>query len=112
MIFPQICNDTFELRREIDSLRSHLKSERDARSKLEEELRQMSNRLVAKPLSKWHEDLGPALWWRFPIQEPPYSGTPLDTHWPGYHTHWTPIPMPEAGEDEELEGEWSADGRR
>lgn len=48
----------------------------------------------ARPLDEWHEDIGNALWWTFPITEPPYSGTPLDTEWPGYHTHWTPIPLP------------------
>jgi hypothetical protein len=68
----------------------------------------------AKPLSEWHEDIGPVLWWRFPVQEPPYVGTPLDAGravevtihdavrdykytehiggWPGHHTHWTPLP--------------------
>lgn len=57
----------------------------------------------ARPLSEWHEDHGPALWWHFPIVEPPYVGTPLDDDWPvdyldskevDYCTHWTPIPMP------------------
>jgi hypothetical protein len=47
-----------------------------------------------RPLAEWHEDLGPMLWWFFPIEEPPYVGGPLDTDWPGYHTHWTPIPVP------------------
>lgn len=77
-----------------------------------------------RPLSTWHEDIGPVLWWRFPIDEPPYIGTPLDgglsveirtqlphlPHeamaeprdltrifvggWPGYHTHWTPLIIP------------------
>lgn len=46
----------------------------------------------ARPLDDWHEDDGPALWWRFPVNEPPYAGTPLDSDWPGYHTHWTPLP--------------------
>jgi hypothetical protein len=46
------------------------------------------------PLEQWHEDLGPALWWKFPIEEPPYCGTPLDDDWPGYHTHWTPVALP------------------
>ncbi len=50
---------------------------------------------VARPISEWHEDSGSALWWRFPIEEPPYSGTPLDSDWPGYHTHWTPIVCPD-----------------
>jgi hypothetical protein len=72
-------------------------------------------------LSEWHEDFGPVLWWRFPVNEPPYVGTPLDCGytvqvdiavrtytkaakrtvttdvggWPGYHTHWTAIELPE-----------------
>ena len=69
-----------------------------------------------RPLSEWHEDIGDVLWWSFPIQEPPYIGTPFDLGqtvevsmhdfngkhighmnaevggWPGYHTHWTPLP--------------------
>lgn len=48
----------------------------------------------ARPLEEWHEDLGNQLWWKFPIDEPPYCGHPRDTDWPGYHTHWTPIPLP------------------
>lgn len=71
---------------------------------------------IARPLREWHEDIGPVLWWRFPVDEPPYVGTPLDLGqtvvaelkawgsssqasllvggWPGYHTHWTRIPVP------------------
>lgn len=47
----------------------------------------------------WHEDYGSVLWWRFPVQEPPYSGSPLDEDWPGYHTHWTlcRAPLPPEG---------------
>ncbi len=48
----------------------------------------------AKPRSWYHEDFGPVLWWRFPINEPPYVGTPHDDDWPGYHTHWTLIDVP------------------
>ena len=72
--------------------------------------------LKARPLAEWHEDIGDVLWWRFPIDEAPYVGSPLDlgqtvevtlrSHsagktmramvggWPGYHTHWTPIITP------------------
>lgn len=69
----------------------------------------------ARPLSEWHDDMGPVLWWSFPIEEEPYVGTPNDLGrsaeiefrisceepklfkfdvggWPGYHTHWTPLP--------------------
>jgi hypothetical protein len=47
---------------------------------------------VAIPAEQYHEDDGPVLWWRFPVVEPPYSGTPNDCDWPGYHTHFTPLP--------------------
>lgn len=85
--------------------------------------------LTPRPIEEWHEDLGPQLWWTFPLREAPYLGSPLDcgqtvevvvryykrgavyekTHrhmvgeWPGYHTHFTPIPhiTPPAAEAEE-----------
>ena len=49
----------------------------------------------ARPLEEWGEDYGDVLWWNFPIEEPPYVGSPLDEKWPAYHTHWTPIVMPQ-----------------
>ena len=70
-----------------------------------------------RPIDEYHEDMGSVLWWKFPITEPPYVGSPLDcgfvveaelrTHhnssatkllvggWPGYHTHFTPIQIPD-----------------
>ena len=50
--------------------------------------------LCARPADEWHEDLGPAIWWSFPIEEPPFCGTPNDSDWPGGYTHWSPIPIP------------------
>ncbi|MEF2553223.1 hypothetical protein VQ042_17980 [Aurantimonas sp. A2-1-M11] len=74
-----------------------------------------------KPLDDWHEDLGDVLWWCWRdgewLGEAPYVGSPLDCGltvecitqaengdtpaarfnvggWPGYHTHWSPIPLP------------------
>ena len=47
-----------------------------------------------RPLSSWHDDDGAVLWWRIPVDEPPYCGTPGDSDWPGYQTHWTPLPAP------------------
>ena len=54
----------------------------------------------ARPLEEWSEDCGDVLWWKFPIEEPPYVGSPLDANWTAYHTHWTPImiPQPPKGE--------------
>jgi hypothetical protein len=70
-----------------------------------------------RPIWEYREDMGDVLWWKFPIDEPPYVGSPLDlgetieieirdlTHtstlrrtvggWPGHHTHFTPIPIPD-----------------
>ncbi|KAF1303688.1 hypothetical protein [Enterococcus sp. JM9B] len=42
----------------------------------------------------WSEDVGDCLWWNFPVEEPPYCGTPLDEHFPKYKTHFTTIDMP------------------
>ena len=55
----------------------------------------------AQPLVEWCEDIGCVLWWKFPVDEPPYCGSPLDTDWPGYHTHWTSLimPLPPKGEE-------------
>ena len=47
---------------------------------------------VAIPGEKYHEDMGPVTWWRLPVDEPPWVGTPNDSDWPGYHTHFTPAP--------------------
>jgi hypothetical protein len=75
---------------------------------------------TARPIDEYHDDMGPVLWWKFPITEEPYVGSPGDTGyvveaetvlssftqirknvqrimvggWPGYHTHWTPIVIP------------------
>lgn len=46
----------------------------------------------AKPKSEWHEDMGPVLWWAFPISEAPWAGSPGDSDWSDYYTHWTPLP--------------------
>ncbi|WP_317386575.1 hypothetical protein [Tritonibacter scottomollicae] len=76
---------------------------------------------VPRPLNEWHEDHGDVVWWCWGwdgerwLDETPYVGSPLDTGqtvevhtdrekgeapaarifvggWPGYHTHWTPLP--------------------
>ena len=46
----------------------------------------------AWPLDWYHEDMGPVLWHRFPIEEAPWCGRPHDSDWPGYHTHFQMLP--------------------
>lgn len=43
---------------------------------------------IARPLSEYHEDMGCALWFKYPIDEPPYVGDPNCCNWPGYHTYF------------------------
>ncbi len=57
-------------------------------------------RRTARAIDEWHEVDGAVLWWRFPINEPPYAGTPLDDSFPDYVTHWTRIPIPAQTSDE------------
>lgn len=45
----------------------------------------------ARPIDEYHEDLGNVLWWRFPIEEPPYCGSTLDCGFPDDVTHFTPL---------------------
>lgn len=71
---------------------------------------EVANLMYPRTLAEWHEDMGPKLWWTFPIEEPPYCGSPLDEDWPGfpawfgapdatiapypaYLTHFTDIPV-------------------
>ena len=46
----------------------------------------------ARHIRHWHEDLGDVVWWKFPVVESPFVGSPLGSDWPGYHTHFTPLP--------------------
>ena len=59
-------------------------------------------KVIAHLAEKWHEDIGPVLWWDFPVEEPPYCGTPLDDDFPNYKTHFTMIDMPNEVEEEQL----------
>lgn len=38
----------------------------------------MSGPVKPRPAHEWHEDIGNVLWWLWPIEQPPYVGTPLD----------------------------------
>lgn len=51
-------------------------------------------KVIAHLAEHWDEDTGDVLWWNFPVEEPPYCGTPLDEHFPEYKTHFTTIDMP------------------
>jgi hypothetical protein len=46
-----------------------------------------------RPESEYTEDMGAVLWWTLPVEEPPYCGTPSDSGFHGYLTHFTPLPV-------------------
>lgn len=58
------------------------------------ELEAVTSPVAARPRAEWHEDMGPKLWWRFPVEEPPFAGTPLDEDFPEAFTHFTEIEVP------------------
>jgi hypothetical protein len=66
----------------------------------------MSN-TFARSLNEWKEEFGSVLWWKFPIKEAPYVGSPLDEDFPEYVTHWTRIEVPE---DPNIQKDWGCDG--
>jgi hypothetical protein len=51
--------------------------------------------IVLSPRSDWCEKFGAVLWWKFPVVELPYLGSPLDEDFPEYVTHWTFILLPD-----------------
>ena len=56
----------------------------------------------ARHIDEYHEDMGPVLWWRDPIEEPPYVGTPHDDCFDETYEWWTPIDIPDMPEKNEL----------
>lgn len=61
-----------------------------------------TQKVKARLAKHWDEDLGDCLWWDFPVEEPPYCGTPLDDDFPKYKTHFTELHIPDEVEEEPL----------
>ena len=59
-----------------------------------------TQKVKARLAKHWDEDLGDCLWWDFPVEEPPYCGTPLDDDFPKYKTHFTELHIPDEVEEE------------
>lgn len=60
---------------------------------LADELAAARAALRPRPEIEWHEDMGDVLWFHFPIQEPPWVGTPLTNTWvEDWYTHFLPLP--------------------
>ena len=78
--------------RRMTDLQAKREAERRRRIEAEARLSNLETSLMPIPADEWHEDHGTALWWRLPVMEPPYVGSPLDCDWtPDYYTHWTPL---------------------
>ncbi|BBM18356.1 hypothetical protein G15_2021 [Enterococcus avium] len=61
---------------------------------------ELASPVKAKLAKHWNEDLGDCLWWNYPIEEPPYCGTPLDDDFPKYKTHFTELRIPDEVEEQ------------
>lgn len=59
----------------------------------------LGNSNEPRPIEEWGEDYGDCLWWSFPIEEPPYCGTPLDCNFPNHVTHFTRLILPMKSEN-------------
>lgn len=58
-------------------------------------LGELEDSLEPIPADEWHEDDGDVIWWKFPIEEPPYIGSPLYEKFPlDYYTHFTRLLLP------------------
>lgn len=86
-MFEERTNNATAMKDLIDDVVEHIYQERQRRER--------ATGVRVKPREEWHEDMGPVLWWSFPVEEPPYAGTPLDDDFPEYMTYWTPIVQPE-----------------
>lgn len=95
---PELLRELRETRQEIA-----LKTERIAR---QDQLRQFSSagervmfvdtNAQVHARDEWREEDGDVLWWKFPVDEPPHVGSPLDYEFPDYFTHWTRVIVPRA----------------
>lgn len=71
----------------------------DAKAQLARVVGALNELQNPRPLDEYHDDYGSVLWWKLPVDEPPYVGAPGDSDWPGYHTHWTKCPQLNETED-------------
>lgn len=69
----------------------------EALQQLERIRNQLDALLSLRPLSELHEDDGPVLLWRVPVDEPPIVCSALDREFEchleqKWFTHWSPLP--------------------
>ena len=76
----------------LPGLRSRVETLAAHRIAAEKRQIEREEQIEARPLDEYHEDYGFVTWWKFPVDEPSWIGSPTCSDWPGYHTHWTPHP--------------------
>lgn len=78
------CHKTPEqmMQAEIDTLRERrddlLRANNAFEARAREAERAAKAMTTLRPASEYHEDMGDVLWWKLPITEPPYVGSPND----------------------------------
>jgi len=83
-------------KRKASALRKKIEKLNDELAVLEMVLNNEDDEGYVEPIPKsdWKDLYGAVLWWRFPIIEPPYVGTPLDDDFPEHVTHFTRLQVP------------------
>lgn len=87
IIFEELKSQLTALQSELDEVITEGNGMKEALKRVNKELEQVKkerDNVIAyyetfHPIEEWREDYGCVLWWRFPIEEPPYCGTPNDT---------------------------------
>ena len=73
--------------------------------KIVEKLREIDLKVIEciqyKELDEWSEDDGSCLWWKLPVEEEPYVGSPLHCDFPDYVTHFTKYLMSDKADIED-----------
>src|SRR5699024_734820 len=58
-------------------------------------LGELEDNIEPIPAEEWAEEDGDVIWWRLPVEEPPYIGSPLcDDFTFNYYTHFTKLIYP------------------
>lgn len=88
-----------------ESIEGHIKVKRVLARKLHaarKENERYREVLEPIPAEEWHDDDGYVVWWRLPVEEPPYVGSPMcDDFTFNYYTHYTKLICPLEGDPHE-----------
>jgi hypothetical protein len=99
-LYADLDKRELELKQTMEKMLSHFELNLKTVTLQYERIRELEEANAPKPIEEWHEDDGDCLWWKFPVEEPPYCGSPLELDFPNYVTHYTKFSCPKEVEAE------------